>query len=217
MLNVDKLLCIILIVSTLLHVLHKHTFSEWDQYACCSLHFNFLHKLLENTVLQARLCCSPTPSRKSTVELLHSAHISMIRFIITHLPVGLLGDLFISRCLQSDENHSPYKTCPFLDIKTGRCQVTERKGGHEGPSGQMGAFDIPSSGNIRAYRSEYFVTAAHLSWGHGLKRGSVLWMLPVCLNGLERTLQFVEVSMEMRHGCVKNIPACSSGDLCTDG
>lgn len=88
----------------------------------------------------------------------------------------------------------------------------KKNGGTEGQCEQMGAFDIQQSGFI--FSSEYFVTA-YLSLGHGLKRGRVLWMLPVCLKGLERTLQFVQVSIKMRYGCVKNV--CSGWDLCTDG
>lgn len=74
-----------------------------------------------------------------------------------------------------------------------------------------GSSDIQQSGFI--HRSEYFVTVG-LSRGHGLMSRRVLWTPSVCLNGPERTLQFVEVSIKMRHGRVKNIPA---EDLCTDG
>lgn len=52
-----------------------------------------------------------------------------------------------------------------------------------------------------------------LSWGHDLKSRRVLWTPSVCLNRPERTLRFVEVSIKMRHGRVKNIPE----NLCTDG
>lgn len=53
--------------------------------------------------------------------------------------------------------------------------------------------------------------------GSRFKEGKCFMNASVRLNGFERTLQFVEVSMKMRHGCVKNIPLCLSGDLCTDG
>lgn len=73
-----------------------------------------------------------------------------------------------------------------------------------------GNSDIQRSGFIRS--PEFFVTAC-LLWGHDLKSRRVLWTPSVYLNGLERTLQFVEVSIKMRHGRVKNIPE----GLCTDG
>lgn len=71
-----------------------------------------------------------------------------------------------------------------------------------------GSSDIQRSGFI--HRSEYFVTAC-LSRGHGLKSRCVLWTPSVHLNGPERTLQFVEVSIKMRLDRVKNSPA---EDLC---
>lgn len=94
--------------------------------------------------------------------------------------------------------------------------LSKREGGEAGWGGEAGKWtdgssDIQWSGFI--HRSEYFVTAC-LSRGHGLKSRRVLWMPSVCLNGPERTLQFVEVSIKMRHERVKNIP---TEDLCTDG
>lgn len=109
------------------------------------------------------------------VGLLHSAHISMTRFI-THQPVGLLGDLGSS----VRPNHRPCKTCPFRRHKEKKKQGVrwgvrwgEWAGGWavrraDSQSGQMGAFDIQQSRFIRS--SEYSVTAC-LSWGSWFKEG----------------------------------------------
>lgn len=73
-----------------------------------------------------------------------------------------------------------------------------------------GSCDIQRSGFIHS--SEYFVTVP-LLWGQDLKCRHVLWTTSVRSNGAERTLGFVEVSIQMRLRWVKNIPE----DLYTDG
>lgn len=72
-----------------------------------------------------------------------------------------------------------------------------------------GSCDLQRSGFIHS--SEYFATASR--GGHDSKSRRVLWTPSVCLNGPERTLQFVEVRIKMRRDCMKNIPE----DVCTDG
>lgn len=146
------------IVSTLLHILQRHTtFSNWKhQYgACSSLHLNFLHistRPLEYSFLLPWLCCSPVLSRKYRVKLLHSAHISLTSFII-HQPVGLMGDLLIFSCLQFDQ--SICLDMPFPWYKNRVTWVTKKC-----KEGEVGIWEM------LIFHSQVFFIAVNILWLH---------------------------------------------------